>query len=84
MGPLILIALAMLLALVAFFVGTERPLGLDLNVLMPALGITLMASLMGAAAIGSYRGQLGEGVRALLIWVALGLAVMVGYQLWNG
>jgi hypothetical protein len=84
MWPVIIVSVAMVLALVAFFVGTDKPLGLDLNILMPAIGVTLMASLFGAAAIGSYRGKMGEGVRAMLIWVALGLAIIVGYQLWNG
>ena len=84
MWPLIIIAAAMALAFIAFFLGTNKPMGLDLNILMPAIGITLMASLFGAAAIGSYRGQIGEGVRALLIWVALGLAIIVGYMVFNG
>ncbi len=84
MWPVIVVGIAMALALAAFVVGTDRPLGLDLNILMPAIGITLMASLFGAAAIGSYRGKMGEGVRAMLIWVALGLAIIVGYQLYNG
>jgi hypothetical protein len=84
MWPFIIIAIAMALALVAFLLGTNTPLGLDLNILMPAIGITLMASLFGAAAVGSYRGQIGEGVRAMLIWVALGLAIIVGYVVFNG
>jgi hypothetical protein len=84
MWPVIVIALAMVLAFAAFLVGTDKPLGLDLNVLMPVLGITLMASMFGAAAIGSYRGKMGEDVRAMLIWMALGIAIIVAYQLFNG
>jgi hypothetical protein len=84
MWSLIIIGLAMMLALAAFVVGTDKPLGLDLNILMPALGVTLMATYMGASALGRYQGKMGEGLRAMLIWVALGLAIVVVYQLFAG
>jgi aspartyl protease family protein len=79
MLPLIIIAVAIAVAIAATIVGNDRPFGLDLDRLLPMVGLTLMALSIGAGAIGGYRGRIGEGLKAALVWVAIALALVAGY-----
>ena len=79
MIPVIIIGVAIALAIIATVTGSDKPLGLDLETMMPVLGAVLMALVIGAGAIGSYRGKFGEGLKALFAWLAIGLVVVAGY-----
>ena len=79
MLPVVIIVVAIMIAIAATIVGTDKPLGLDLDRFMPIVGLTLMALAAGAGAIGGYRGRIGEGLKAALAWVAIALALVTGY-----
>ncbi len=79
MLPVLIIALAIAIALIATLAGTDKPLGLDLETTMPFVGAVLMALVVGAGAIGNFRGKASEGVKALFAWLAIGLVIIAGY-----
>ncbi len=79
MLPVIIIAIAIAVAIAATIIGNDTPLGLDLDRMMPMIALTLMALAIGAGAVGSYRGRIGEGLKAALVWVAIALALVAGY-----
>lgn len=79
MLPLIIIAVAIAVAVAATIVGDDKPLGVDLDRVMPAIALTLMALSIGAGAIGGFRGRIGEGLRSALVWIAIALALVTGY-----
>jgi aspartyl protease family protein len=79
MLPIIIIAVAVAVAIAATIVGNDRPLGLDLDRWMPMVGLSLLALAIGAGAVGGFRGRIGEGLKAALVWVAIALALVAGY-----
>jgi aspartyl protease family protein len=79
MLPVLIIGIAIAIALVATIAGTDKPLGLDLETTMPFVGAVLMALAVGAGAIGSFRGQVSEGFKAVFAWLAIGLVIVAGY-----
>jgi peptidoglycan/LPS O-acetylase OafA/YrhL len=52
MIPVIIIGVAIALAIIATVTGSDKPLGLDLETMMPVLGAVLMALVIGAGAGG--------------------------------
>jgi aspartyl protease family protein len=79
MLPVLIIGIAIAIALIATLAGTDKPLGLDLESTMPFVGAVLMALVVGAGAIGNFRGKLGEGIKALFAWLVIALVIVAGY-----
>jgi aspartyl protease family protein len=79
MLPVLIIGIAIAIALIATLAGTDKPLGLDLESTMPFVGAVLMALVVGAGAIGNFRGKLGEGIKALFAWLVIALVIIAGY-----
>ncbi len=79
MLPVLIIGLAIAIALFATLAGTDKPLGLDLETTMPFVGAVLMALAVGAGAIGNFRGQMSEGLKAVFTWLVIGFVIVAGY-----
>jgi aspartyl protease family protein len=79
MLPVLIIGLAIGIALLAAVFGTDKPAGIDLETTMPMVGAVLMALAVGAGAIGNFRGQMSEGLKAVFAWVAIGFVIIAGY-----
>ncbi len=79
MLPVIIIGLAMAIAIIATVTGTDKPIGLDLETAMPMVGAVLMALVVGAGAIGNFRGQMSEGLKAVFAWIVIGFVIIAGY-----
>jgi aspartyl protease family protein len=79
MLPVLIIGLAIGIAVIAAIVGTDKPVGIDLETTMPLVGAVLMALAVGAGAIGNFRGQVSEGLKAVFAWVAIGFIIVAGY-----
>jgi aspartyl protease family protein len=79
MLPVIIIGVAMLAAVLAFFLGETSVAGINLETTMPYIGAVLMASVLLAGTLGNYRGQASEGLKAVAGWLAIFLVVVAGY-----
>lgn len=79
MALIVIIVLAIGAAIVATVLGRDSLFGLDLDTTMQVTAAVIMASLVGAGAIGSFRGRIGEGLKALLVWCLIAIAIMAGY-----
>ncbi len=79
MWPVIIIGVAMAAALIAAITGTDRIMNLDLDTSMRFVAAALMAAAIGAGALGSFRGQMSEGLKALAAWLAIALVLVAGY-----
>jgi len=79
MLPVVILALAIAVAIAATILGDDTPFGLDLDRLMPMVGLSVMAMALAAGAVGSYRGRIGEGLKSALVWVAIAMALVAGY-----
>ncbi len=79
MWPVIIIGVAMAAALIAAIAGTDRIMNLDLDTSMRFVAAALMAAAIGAGALGSFRGQMSEGLKALAAWLAIALVLVAGY-----
>lgn len=79
MLPVIIIGIAMLAAVIAYFLGQTTIAGIDLEKTMPFVGAVLMASFLMAGTFGSYRGQMSDGMKAIAGWLAIFLVVVAGY-----
>lgn len=79
MWPVIIIGVAMAAALIAAITGTDKIMNLDLDTSMRFVAAALMAAAIGAGALGSFRGQMSEGLKALAAWLAIALVLVAGY-----
>ena len=79
MWAVVIIGIAIAVAIIATITGSGSVAGVDLDTAMPMVGGVLIASVLAAGTISSYRGQMGEAAKALAGWLAITLVILAGY-----